>query len=305
MEEAIPLLAEAADHAALARVWGVAAQWKASWLLLNAEAIEAADRSFEQARLAGDERLQLEATGRVLGCHFWGPTPVTEALAYFAAHPELERRAPDSLMRRAALEALIGRFADARALASACFAAEEERGNHLGRAVDSGQLGVMIELLAGEPEAAIALGLEAYEELVAMDATGWASTAAVFLAQANLAAGRPDAAERWTQTCEELGDTSDRFNELVWRWTRGVAVARRGEFDEGERLARTSVEIADRSDQLVQCGDAHTGLARVLGLAGRDDEARVELEEALRLYELKGATVLVERTRTALAQTVG
>jgi class 3 adenylate cyclase/tetratricopeptide (TPR) repeat protein len=302
--EAVPLLAEAGDHAALARVWLAVTSLNLTFTLRYAEGIEAANRSLEQALLAGDERLQLAAMERLFAGHFWGPTPVGEALAYAEARPELERRFPEARASRAVLEALVGRFSVARALFADYCAAADERGSRVSRAARASQHGLLIELLAGEPETAVAVGLEGYEQLGEMGASGWQSTAAAFLGQASLAAGRPDEAERWSHLCEELGDPRDIFNEIIWRWTRGVALARRGELDEGERFVRSAVEIAHGIDILVQRGDAHTGLAMVLELAGRENDARVELEEALRLYDLKGATVLVERTRAALAERV-
>jgi class 3 adenylate cyclase/tetratricopeptide (TPR) repeat protein len=302
--EAVPLLAEAGDHAALARVWLAVTYLNLTFTLRYAEGIEAANRCLEQAQLAGDERLQLEAMERLLAGHFWGPTPVGEALSYADARPELARRLPEARASRAALEALVGRFSVARDLFADYCAAADERGSRVSRATRASQHGVMIELLAGEPETAVMVGREAYEELAEMGASGWQSTAAAFLAQASLAAGRPDEAERWSHLCEELGDPRDIFNEIIWRWTRGVAVARRGDLDQGERFARSALEVAHGIDILVERGDAHTGLATVLELAGRENEARAELEEALRLYDLKGATVLVDRTRAALAERV-
>ncbi len=49
-------------------------------------------------------------------------------------------------------------------------------------------------------------------------------------------------------------------------------------------------------------GDAHLDLAEVLELAGRREEAAVELEKALALYERKGNLVLAERSRARLAE---
>jgi class 3 adenylate cyclase/tetratricopeptide (TPR) repeat protein len=302
--EAVPLLAEAGDHRALARVWLAVTFLNLTFKLRFAEGIEAANRCLEHAVLAGEERLELAAMERLFAAHFWGPTPVGEALAYAEARPELERRVPDARASRAVLEALVGRFTVARALFADYCAAADERGNRVSRATRASQHGLLIELLAGKPEMAIAVGLEGYEQLAEMGASGWQSTAAAFLGQASLAAGSPDEAERWSHLCEKLGDARDTFNEIIWRWTRGVALARRGELNEGERFVRSAVEIAHGIDNLVQRGDAHTGLAMVLKLAGRENEARAELEEALRLYELKGATVLMERTRAALAERV-
>jgi class 3 adenylate cyclase len=303
-DEAVPLLARAGDHKALARVWLAVTALHLTFTLRYAEGIEAANRSLEQAVLARDERLEHAAMDRLFAGHFWGPTPVEEALAYAEARPELERRVPAARAAHAVLEALVGRFNVARALFADYCAAEDERGSRVLRAARATQHGVLIELLAGKPEIAITVGVEGYEQLAEMGASGLQSTAAAFLGQAFLAAGNAEEAERWSHICEQLGDPRDTFNEIIWRWTRAVALARRGELAGGERFARSSVEIADGTDNLVQRGDAHTGMAVVLALAGREKEARAELEAALNLYDLKGATVLVERTRATLADRV-
>jgi class 3 adenylate cyclase/tetratricopeptide (TPR) repeat protein len=297
-EEAVELLADAGDPASLAAIW-----WAIALMNFNrcqgAKAIEAADRSLQQSRLAGNVRLQVDATGTALAARCWGPTPVTDALEYARSGIEV-RTAASRIV--AVLEAMQGSFALARGLLEACDADYAQRGSRLQRATVKAQLAVMVELLAGDPEAAIAHGLEGYEELAAMRATAFQATAAVWLAQAFLAAGRPDEAERWSRLCEELSDPWDVFNEIKWRWTRAVSLTLRGQIADGEQLARGAVELASQTDCLVLRGEAHTALASVLTLSDRSEEAAAELESALRLYEQKGATVLVEQTLAGLAK---
>ena len=78
------------------------------------------------------------------------------------------------------------------------------------------------------------------------------------------------------------------------------ALARRGELEEGERLAREAVVLAAETDMLNAHAEALVDLAEILSLAGRD--ARSELDRALALYEQKGNLVMAERTRAGLAQ---
>jgi len=56
-----------------------------------------------------------------------------------------------------------------------------------------------------------------------------------------------------------------------------------------------------RTDYLALHGDALVHLAHVLHGAGKVDEAVAAAREAIGLYERKGATYLVERTRKLLA----
>jgi hypothetical protein len=77
-------------------------------------------------------------------------------------------------------------------------------------------------------------------------------------------------------------------------------LARRGEHAEAERLAREAVALADTIDFLVGQGDPRRGLADVLELAGRREEATAALYEALERYERKAAVVLAEQIRERL-----
>ena len=69
---------------------------------------------------------------------------------------------------------------------------------------------------------------------------------------------------------------------------RAKVLARRGELDEAERLAREGVDhgLGDRHAPLH--ADAQADLAEVLRLAEKLDEAEAARLEAIRLYEQKG-----------------
>ena len=81
---------------------------------------------------------------------------------------------------------------------------------------------------------------------------------------------------------------------------RGKVLARRGELQEGERLAREAVALADETDMLNAHADALIDLAEVLALAGQG--GRAELDQAFALYERKGNLVMAERARSRLAE---
>jgi tetratricopeptide (TPR) repeat protein len=65
-------------------------------------------------------------------------------------------------------------------------------------------------------------------------------------------------------------------------------------------MAREAVERAAASDYIDMQARTRLDLAEVLSLAGRHDEARGELAEALRLYEQKGDVVGAARARASL-----
>jgi hypothetical protein len=87
---------------------------------------------------------------------------------------------------------------------------------------------------------------------------------------------------------------------MLWRQVRGKVLARRGELEEGERVAREAVALAAETDMLNAHAAALLDLADVLALAGRD--AQAELDQAHALYERKGNLVMAERTRSRLAE---
>ena len=120
------------------------------------------------------------------------------------------------------------------------------------------------------------------------------------LAQALLELGRDDEAEQWLEHGHETSPSGEPLPQMLWRQVRVKLLARRGELEEGERLAREAVALAEETDMLNAHADALIDLAEVLALAGQD--ARAELDRALALYERKGNLVMAERTRSRVAE---
>jgi hypothetical protein len=65
-------------------------------------------------------------------------------------------------------------------------------------------------------------------------------------------------------------------------------LARRGDVEAAERLAREATTSAARTDFLDLRARAVADLAEVLRLAGRPEESAAAVQEAIRLYEQKG-----------------
>ena len=76
-------------------------------------------------------------------------------------------------------------------------------------------------------------------------------------------------------------------------------LARRGDREQALALAQEAVRLAEGGDALNQQAKYLLGLAEMLRLAERLDEAAECFAEALRLYELKGNTVARDRIRSA------
>jgi class 3 adenylate cyclase/tetratricopeptide (TPR) repeat protein len=303
-EQALAVFEELGDEGALARAWALIGH--ANWLLCRGERMEDAfTRALECTRRAGDAReegwiLRMLA---LVYCH--GPTPVEQAIARCEEILELGRgHAAIEVSTRAkiaGLEAMRGRFQLARDLYLQCRAVGEEFGVGPVLAALPNYSGP-IELLAGDPEAAereLRAGCRALEEL---GETSVLSTSAALLARTLEHAGQLDEAEEQTVLSERNASRDDLASQTTWRGVRARVLARRGEFERAQQLAREAVAIANRTDFLVWRGEALLDLAEVNRLAGDSASFVRAAKEALRLFETKGHVVLAERTRALLRE---
>jgi hypothetical protein len=99
---------------------------------------------------------------------------------------------------------------------------------------------------------------------------------------------------------EAASHLNDVFAQVTWRPARAKALARRGELERAERLARETIAFAAESDFLNAHGEALVDLAEVLEIAGRPSEGVPVLEQAIQLFELKENVVSAARARTRL-----
>jgi hypothetical protein len=156
-----------------------------------------------------------------------------------------------------------------------------------------------VELLAGDPAAAVRALRRGYDALERMGEKSFRSTLSAQLAEALYAAARYDEAEAFTATSEAAASSDDVVSQVGWRCVRARVLARRGRHAEATPLAREAVALADRTDMLVLRGDARLALAAVLELAGTDGAPSL-LAEAVQLYEAKESIVAAAHARTLL-----
>jgi tetratricopeptide (TPR) repeat protein len=196
---------------------------------------------------------------------------------------------------------MLGRFDEARRLHLEYHRGLEERGDILNLGSVLSQGGVMLELLAGDPAAAAAIGLRGCRILEEAGERSWLSTGACYYAQALYELGRLDEAEEWAQKGSDMGGSEDVTTQILASQVLARVQAHRGEYAEAERLARAAVTSAELTDSLLAQGDARRDLAEVLERADRSEEAIAALREALDRYERKGAVVPAGRVRERLA----
>jgi class 3 adenylate cyclase/tetratricopeptide (TPR) repeat protein len=240
------------------------------------------------------------ATGGV-AARLYGSTPLPEMLAWIDGREA--QFGPDWRMTgwRAMVSAWQGHFEKARLLQAEYHLAHEERGDTLDLGSNLAQNAVVLELLAGDPAAAAALGERGCRILEEAGERAWLSTGACYYAQALYELGRIDEADEWVRKGLELGGSEDVITQILARQVRAKVLARRGQHAEGEKVAREALALADATDGLILQGDSLRDLAEVLELAGRSDETTMALREALERYERKGALAPAERIRERLA----
>ena len=86
----------------------------------------------------------------------------------------------------------------------------------------------------------------------------------------------------------------------MWRSVRAKILARRGEADEAEALAREAVELTRSTDFLLLRWQVLMSLTEVLELLGRADEVEPVLREAIAVAEDKGNVVGAQLARDRL-----
>jgi class 3 adenylate cyclase/tetratricopeptide (TPR) repeat protein len=304
IDAAIRVFDEVGDEAGLARALTLRGKYR-FWGGEAAAAMPDLEQAARHAHEVGDRAEEAESIQYLCAAMRVGPTPVEEALQRLE---ELGSRAAMNvkleegiLVSRAHLVAEQGHFDAARGLASQARALAEEHG------LDSSHARYVfgqVELLAGDTAAAERELRSLCEHQEQVGELGFLSSTVPYLVEAVLAQGDEKEAlrltERWRP--ERLTLPEDLDAHVGWRRVRAKVLARKGEFDEAERVGREAVTIASATDVLELRAQALADLGEVLGLAGRPQESRVALKEAIRLYEDKGNVVEAGRLRGLLAE---
>jgi tetratricopeptide (TPR) repeat protein len=288
------------DDLGLARAWRLIGQshYLAREGRLSAEAAETALRF---ARRSGDRFEQLEILEWLGIALVLGPTTGTEGtalcrrlLAELAGDPRLELVLIGTLAYMVGIQ---GRTSEAEELVA--------EGRRLAEQLDE-TAWLFPVLLAfkmawlSDPVSAERNLRPVYDGLKGLGEQSHFCSVATMLAKATYEQGRYDEAEELAREAERSTRPNDVHSHIVWRGTRAKVLARRGELEAAEKLAREAVEYAEASDFLHSHADALTDLAEVLVLAGRRDEAVSTIETAMGLHEQKGNVLAVAATRTLL-----
>ncbi|MGZ4400396.1 MAG: tetratricopeptide repeat protein, partial [Gaiellaceae bacterium] len=251
------------------------------------------EQVLRHARLAGQRISHLYGLPIALAV---GPRPADEALRTLAELSP-EGRYPVTLLARAWLTAMLGRFDEAWQLADE--AADRYR-DVLADDLEAWPL-AEIATLAGDHDRAAALLGELNRRLEERGEISYLSTYAPLLGRSLCALGRHDEAEPLAARGRELGTEQDVMTQALWRQVQALIHASRGQHTDAEALAREAVAITQQTDNLNLQGDALCDLGEVLTAAGRDDEVATTLTAALHRYQRKRNQPAARRVHERLA----
>ncbi len=270
-----------------------------------ADAETALDHALTAARRAREHRRVNAVLANAPLAALWGPNPVPRAggrcldvvrlLRITTGSPVVEAT---STRCQAVLDALRGRAAAGRSLLDSARRALTELGmRHALLEVD--QFAGILELVADDPAAAEPHLRRAYNGFRRMGLDADTAETAALLARACLALDRDAEADELCTESERLAGHALKAS-IAWRTVRAQLLARSGAHVEARRVAEEAIAVAERTDLLVDHGDACLALATVLEIAGDGVGARAAAEKAVVLYELKGAAALAQKAHSVL-----
>jgi predicted ATPase/class 3 adenylate cyclase len=293
----IPSLEERDANAELAKAWRMVA-----WLHAPAYRWEAAaaaqQRALEHARRAGERRLEARMASAYAQSLCIGPTPTSIAVAECEAllATGLGHQQSEALIRNA-LALLISQAGDFDRGRALCREARLML-NDLGAPVLASTASLYlarVELLADAADAAEAEVRPDYERLREMGEVFFRSSLGAVLAQALLAQGKLEDAER--VALESLGLANDDDVEVASpaRSVRAIVHSRRGAHAEAIPLAEEAVALIPGYEAPLMLADALVDLAHVYAAAGERQKARAMLDQARALAKAKEASVTLAR----------
>ncbi len=266
----------------------------------------ALDRALTAARRAREHRRVNAVLAVAPLAALWGPNPVPRAGGRCLDVVRLLRITTDSpaveatsTRCQAVLEAFRGRASAARRMIDSARRTVSELGlRHALLEVE--QFAGIVELVVDDPRAAEPHLRKAYNGFRRMGLDADTAETAALLGRACLALERDAEADELCSESERLAGHALKAS-IAWRTLRAQLMSRRGDHNGARQAAEAAIALAERTDALVDHGDACLALAAVLGAAGDTAGARAAATRAAELYEQKGAAALADKARQSLA----
>jgi tetratricopeptide (TPR) repeat protein len=290
------VLADADDHAGLARLWHL--RGLLAWIQAQAGDAAACWRcAADEAGAARDARMLADVLGWEASAFMHGPTPVDEAFGRCVEIQGQLRGNPwaEALVmhQMAGLHAMRGAFDAAYALLDESNAALAGFSPTVDAAVSHPT--VLVAMLAGDPAQAEQHLRAGRRLLEAMGERAVLASTEALLARVVLAQGRDDEADRLARRASRLTTDLDAAAQALWRRVRGIVLAGRGRAHDAERMVREAVGFMASTDYLNDHADALEDLARVYELGGDSEAARNARADAMALFVRKGNVVSAVR----------
>ena len=305
VDAVLPVLERERDDDGQCRAWSLRAQ--VAWIAGHVDAADDAWREAARcAQRAGDERALFGIIGERATAAVLGPTPVDEAIRCCEEFRDIVSASPVAvawtLNPLASLHAMRGEFELAEGLLQLANETLDELGS-LGASVSHHE--ALVRLLAGEPERAEATLRRGVDRLASMGDTLLLATTSAMLAQAAYAQGRLSEAAERCDVAERVGTADDIVTHVIWRSVKAKVLAREGELERAEALARDAVALVEPTDLLSHRGDAMLDLGEVLRMCSRKDESNAAIRAGISLYERKGNIAAAEGARSRFGNRPG
>ena len=300
-KRAMAIFEEHSDEDGLAKGWSLLGLFHLTKCNFGA-AEEAWENAATHAYAAGDLRGALEALSWVPLVVWAGRMPVEPGIRRCSdvlRRADGDRKATSAaLFSWANLEAMRGRFDEARELIAQARSTLEEVALTVWTAGPLTEMSAWAELWAGDSAAAERELRWGVETLQRTGELAWLPTIAGILAEAVFIQGRCDEAEAFVRLGEETAGSDDAYSQGLLRCVRAKILAQEGNVEDAVRLAREAVAIAEPTDFLFLRSFVVDGLGQVLQSAGFADEADAAFAETVRLCEQKGFVVGARQARS-------
>ena len=250
-----------------------------------AETAKAARRGLDLATTYGRERRQEDFADWLTNALCWGQTHATEGIAIIEAMlPLARRRLTQAWMIQAIsfLRAILGDGPGSGAGQLEAQAIWDELGQRPNDFRHAWARFVLDDL-----DGALLLAQAQSDDFERRGETGQRSTMVALIAWIFVLQGRDADGDLAAEESRRLGSLDDAVTQTLWRVSKCIVLARRGDIEEADRISRECVEIADGTDSM-DAGTAWLARAEVLGLAGRRQEAADAARRARDLYVSQG-----------------